>query len=305
MTGVARERHWIPERLVTDGGAATCRWVDANGLRYDDPFFASTADRCRAAGTRSSPVDALHTQAAAAPPLPPVAFIFHVSRCGSTLLAQLLGLDERSIVLSEAPLLDEILRSDRPDRDALFDAALHLLGRPRFGEERLFVKTDCWHLFEAAALRRRYPEAPFVLLYRAPAGVLASQRRMRGMHVVPGLLTRVAFEVAFDADRMTLDHYAARVLEQHYRAMLALAERDDNTLLVAYEEGFPDLFLRAAAWLGLSGNEEHLARVRERCRYHGKRPQEAFGADAPAALSDLDLEPLDALYAELEQRRCV
>ena len=304
MTGFPSTANWIPERLVPVDGATGCRWVDIGDTRFTDPFFEMTLDRRRRdRPPYSSTLQHLYDVAAAVPAVPPCAIIFHVSRCGSTLVAQLFGCDPASIVLSEVPVLDQLLRSDLPDREVLFSAALRVLGRPRFGESKLFVKADAWHLYYADTLRRLYPEVPFVLLYRSPDAVLESHRRARGMHLVPGLLERAPFAVPFDADRHTLDQYAAAVLEGYYRTMLDVAAVDPRTLLVSYEEGFPAAFERIAAWLGLPLEATLLAEIRARCAYDGKRPQAPFSRPDAAPVSGVDVAPLRALFAGLENRR--
>jgi hypothetical protein len=299
---------WIPERIVVDsGGRERCRWVDVAGLRFTDPFFDSTVMRRRrdVDAERWSSVEALRAEAEASPAhaAADVVFVFHVSRCGSTLMSQLFGLDEQTIVLSETPLLDALLRSERPNRDALFTAALRLLARPRSGSGRIVVKTDCWHVFHAATLRRLYPDAPFVLMYRAPAAVIDSHRRMRGMHVVPGLLTPAPFDIAHDTPPFDLDRYAALVLERHYAAMLEIATSDPSSLLVRHEEGFPAAFLRAATWLGLAFDVAERQRIDDRCRYHAKRPGESFAGDAFPSPAAVDLRHIEAIVDALEQRR--
>lgn len=307
MSKVGTTSQWVPERVVGHGDEMRCRWVDATGLRYTDPFFDSTLTRrARHEGSeRTTTLQAMVDAAATAPPLPPVTFIFHVSRCGSTLLSQLFSLDDRNVVLSEVPLLDAVLGSDRPDREALFAAALRLLCRPHCGARRLVVKTDCWHVFHAALIRRMYPEAPFILLYRSPAGVLASQQKMRGRHMVPGVLVNPPFCAPFNAERMSLNHYAADVLEQHYRAMLDLAAVDRHSLLVSYEEGFPAAFLRAVHWLNLPLNDERRRVVEERCGRHAKRPDEPFGADPSVAPPEVELASLTLLVEQLDRARVV
>lgn len=305
MTDVAAP-HWIPERLVQAGGQILCEWIDIGDLRFTDPFFEMTVSRRHYDRPERllSPLERLHNEAAAADALPPVVFIFHVSRCGSTLVSQLFGCDAASVVLSEVPLLDALLRSNLPDREALFVSALRLLGRRRSGaEERLVVKTDSWHIFYADLLRRIYPDTPFVLLYRSPEGVLDSHRRARGMHMVPGLLTRAPFAVEYDSTRQTLDDYAAAVLELFYRAMLDVARVDPRVTLVAYEEGFPAAFERIAGWLGLSCDDRLRARIDERCAYDGKAPQLNFSSP-PARLSrDTGSPALRQLFDRLEDLR--
>ena len=307
MSGAAPQPCWIPERFVTDhAGDARCRWIDVAGLRFTDPFFDSTVRRRRRdwPTERWSTVAELLDEAATVPAVNDVVFIFHVSRCGSTLMSQLFGLDERTLVLSETPLLDAILRTDGGDRARLFDGALRLLGRPRDGAGfRLVVKTDGWHLFHAASLRRLYPQARFVLLYRRPADVLGSHHKMRGMHMVPGVFEAPPFRVPYDPERLMLDQYAAAVLERHYAAMLDIAVADECSLLAGYEEGFPAVFLRTTAWLGRSFAADDLRLIHERCGYQAKRPHERFGGETLPCLQGVDFRPLDALFAALEQRR--
>jgi hypothetical protein len=306
MNGAAPPPCWIPERIVTgNAGDDRCRWIDVADIRFTDPFFDDTVRRRRrdSQAERWSAADELFHEAATVPAVEDVVFIFHVSRCGSTLLSQLFGLDERTLVLSEVPLLDAILHTDRGDRERLFDAALRLLGRPRDGvAPRLIVKTDCWHVFDVQTLRRLYPQARFVLLYRRPAAVLGSHQKMRGMQMVPGLVD-APFHVPYDPETLSLDQYGAMVLERLYAAMLDVAATDERRLLVSYEQGFPDAFLQTAAWLGMSFDAEGLKQIQERCGYHAKRPDEKFGAETPPSLHDVNLRALDWLFAALEQRR--
>jgi hypothetical protein len=305
MNGAAPPPCWIPERIVTgNAGDERCRWNDVAGVRFTDPFFDDTVRRWRqdSQAERWSTADELFHEAATVPAVDDVVFIFHVSRCGSTLLSQLFGLDEGTLVLSEVPLLDTILRTGGGDRERRFDAALRLLGRPRGGvDPRFVVKTDCWHLFDVGALRRLYPQARFVLLYRRPAAVLGSHQKMRGMQMVPGMLDTL--HVPYDPEKLNLDQYGAIVLERLYATMLDVAAADERSLLASYEEGFPAVFLRVAEWLGLSFDPERLAQIHERCGYHAKRPHETFGTETLPPLSGVDLAPLDALFAALEQRR--
>jgi hypothetical protein len=306
LSSAVAPEHWIPERLLPVDENVVCEWLDIGDLRFTDPFFEMTLARRRRdrPARRTSTLQQMYDESEALTPLAPSAFIFHVSRCGSTLLAQLFGCDEGAVVLSEVPLLDELLRSNLPERERLFTAALRLLSRRRSGrEERLFVKTDAWHIFYAATLRRLYPDTPFILLYRSPEAVLDSHARARGMHMVPGLLERAPFTVAYDPARLTLDQYAAAVLERYYQAMLAVAAADARAALVSYDEGFPAVFERLAAWLGLPLPDGLKRRVLDRCAYDGKNPRVTFSSPSRPLALDVNIVALQQLSDRLEDMR--
>jgi hypothetical protein len=107
---------FLPWRIVRDSGAPQIEWIFGDGARFTEPFLDDTLARLRfahpAANTRAArprtPLDALR----AMPPGAPLAgLIFHVSRCGSTLVAQMLAALPHHIVASEPPILDDLLRT--------------------------------------------------------------------------------------------------------------------------------------------------------------------------------------------------
>lgn len=109
--------------------------------------------------------------------------IFHVSRCGSTLLAQNLKATERAVVLSEPPFL-RILRGRihdtvTPDQ-ALRAVALALsqwLGWAEAQGKRLIVKFNSQVHVVRAELMNALEGAQFLFLHREPAPVLESIMR--------------------------------------------------------------------------------------------------------------------------------
>src|SRR2546430_2644461 len=160
-----RQRH--PPRAVSSTDFARRSW----------PIF-----RCRISCAR--------------PPVRPSGFIFHMSRCGSTLLTQMLAALAHNIVISEASPIDAVVRAPHV-RPALSDDqhALWLrwmigaLGQPRSGNERhYFIKLDCWHTLALPLFRRAFPDVPWGFLYRDPVEVLVSQLRMPGPQIIPRML---------------------------------------------------------------------------------------------------------------------
>lgn len=173
MTGALAELtpvavQFIPEPLIT--------WVDLRGVPFIEPFFRDTlagaGDRTRALGGLDE-LRALDDR----PTLPPALFIFHVSRCGSTLLSQMLAAVASNVVVSEPPALNDILSARRPaaEEAELLRLVLRALGRNRGGPgRRLIVKFSSWNVLAAATVHRLFPDTPLVWLQRAPAQVLAS-----------------------------------------------------------------------------------------------------------------------------------
>ena len=105
-------KNWVPWKLSN----TLCEWLYTGNKKFTEPFFDDTISVCRNLDENRKPykvVSDLQIMAEWAGDinaLVPSAIIFHVSRCGSTLLSQLLGLDETHIVLSEVPFFDELLR---------------------------------------------------------------------------------------------------------------------------------------------------------------------------------------------------
>ncbi|HEX8955988.1 MAG TPA: hypothetical protein VF798_06930 [Burkholderiaceae bacterium] len=250
-----------------------------------------------------SSLDFLEHAAGLADPVAPTAFIFHVSRCGSTLLAQLLGLDPSHIVLSEAPLIDALLRlpmkESLPGHGHMVRAAISLLGSRRFGEQRLFVKLDSWHARYAGLLRELYPDTPFILLTRAPQDVLRSQRAQRGTHAVPGLLEPELFgmeEKEIDAD--DADAWLGKVLAYYYARFAELAV-DRRNLLLDYRLGAEGMMSRLAQHLSMEIDASMRENIRERCRFHSKRPDSAFSEVPQQEILPGCLEAAEAQYRRL------
>jgi gluconate kinase len=262
-------------------------------------------------------LDALVDLAKERPGLPPTGFIFHMSRCGSTLLAQLLAALPENVVLSEAAPIDSVLQLGTrdasvtdEDRVRWLQAMVSALGQPRAGgETRLFVKLDSWHTHFLPLIRRAFPSVPWIFLYREPLEVLVSQARQRGSQMIPGVLPPALVGIpAEERAGLTLDAYAARVLAGICRA--ALAHRDTLGRFVSYRE-LPDALEGSiAAHFGLGFTPEERALLATAARRDAKSPTQPFQPDtsakqreATASLRALADEWLGGLHAQLEAAR--
>ena len=85
---------WVPYRVRSGDAPPRVAWCHLGAERFTAPFFALTIDAClrkpfNQLFAHETAIDALVEAERLRPGLAPTAFIFHCSRCGSTLYAQL------------------------------------------------------------------------------------------------------------------------------------------------------------------------------------------------------------------------
>ncbi|MBD9578747.1 sulfotransferase family protein [Pseudomonas sp. PDM23] len=309
---------WRPIRAWCDARDWRLDWCWFGEQRLTRPFFHDDVEQAlrlpfNLAFRRETGLTELLDWQRASPGLAPSLLVFHASRCGSTLLAQMLaGLDSH-LVLSEPGPLDSLLRSHylheweagQQERAviAMLSALAQNAGPPA---QHLVVKLDAWNLFELPLIRRCFPETPWIFLYRDPLEIAASHLKMPGMQMIPGQLSPSPLNLV-DEPVAPREEYIARRLGR----LLALAVeacRGQGGLAVAYEELPQVLGGRLRERLRLtSGQVEQAMAV---SRQNAKRPGEAFVADsrdkrnsASALLRDSVARWADAPYRELEALR--
>src|SRR5580658_10714552 len=87
---------WMPIGLRRRPSGWTATWCFFDGIRPTDPFFQQTVnhalgDPARMLFLRETPVGLLAELAREHPGIAPNGFIFHLSRCGSTLVTRMLA----------------------------------------------------------------------------------------------------------------------------------------------------------------------------------------------------------------------
>jgi hypothetical protein len=312
---------WLPVKAQWRDGKLHLDWIYLGPRRLSDPFFEETVVRYQSKPFNrlfrtSTPIDALPGWLRRHPGLAPTGFIFHMSRCGSTLVSQMLAAIPGNIVVSEAGPIDTVVqaRHARPDLGHDQQAAwlrwmIDALGQPRDGAERhFFVKLDSWHALALPLFRRAFPTVPWIFLYRDPVEVLVSQLRQRGIHMVHGLTGEAIF--GFPASQATQppETYCAEVLARIGDAVLR-QYAPGTALLVNYRQ------LPAALWrdvlphFGLPCSDGDRAAMADAARYDAKSPDLPFIHDSAAkqALATDKIRsaarPLDELHTRLEALR--
>lgn len=298
-----------------------------NGTHFTEPFFEDSLRRvarheraiCRV------PLTALANAVGKLQCIAPTAFVFHVSRCGSTLMTQMLSALPIFVVISEPPVIDAYFSfrhhqaNDQGKwNDALLVQLIAMLAQKRHKDEQhVVLKLDSWHMPWMPLLYTMFPQTRIVLLYREPQQVLASHQRQAGMHMVPGLIDTGRLSVSpVDLNGLAaadLPGYRARVLTAIYasavaavKSLRAVDAMNERIKLVNYNT-LPDTMLNdLLPWLGVELDAAEKQAMLARTRYHAKNTAVPFKGDpvagdsVPQQSDDADTQRLAMLYAALE-----
>jgi hypothetical protein len=315
---VATLARFTPVALDLAAPRGTVDWGDLAGLRFAEPFFDQTVERW-AGGDAPHLVRTDLTALAAlddAPSLDPAALIFHLSRCGSTLVSRLLARLPGMLVVAEPRPVNTLLLADPAalgaDRAArLLRLLVRALGRRRFGDERHYVlKLSSWNLARLDLFRRAFPGAKLIWVQRSPldvmASVLAEPPVWAALRGAPKEAERLFSLGAAEFARLDDTGFCARALA----SLLAAAAAAEDMMIVDYRE-LPDaVWTQIAPAIGLAPDADDIARLGEEAQYYAKDPgRRLFSgdrADRPALPEELRAfiaERMLPLYEALDARR--
>lgn len=308
--------YWLPIQILWTRPEPSLDWCHFGDLRFTDPFFAQTVSEAM-----RHPFNLLFRRTSLLDDLPApetlelrlAGFIFHMSHCGSTLVAQMLAALAGNVVLSEPKPIDQILRI--PGRHPSIDseclvqwlrALIAVFARRRHPQERdLFIKFEGWHALLLPLVRRAFPEVPWIFLYRDPLEVLAPLEEQFPAEIEPALLGLTWPQ----AQAMSSAAYCALVLERILHAAIA-QHRAGGGLLIEYRDLPQAACGKMLDHFGLHYEPEALARMREAARFDAKRPGKPFARDAAekrrkasAEAAELASTRLAPLYCELQALR--
>jgi hypothetical protein len=309
-------KNWVPYKLLDKGNGLFCEWLYVGDKQFEEPFFEETIRICkRLPGNRErqknvTDISALLEWSKNIEAVQPAAFIFHVSRCGSTMVSQLLATRNDHIVLSEGPFFDDILRMTSKqgfDNAALFTEALKFYSQKRNGSENsVFIKLDSWHILFQKEIRRIFPYVPFILMYRSPGEVVRSLHKTPGIHCIPQFIDPEFFGIQ---DKVITSNdfynYPARIIEKYMEAYVDVMATDSNAFLLNYSQGMLQIVEAIGNITGITFSEDEWQKMKERLLFHSKYPGKYF-SEAPMEQSDSE-KFLKAfkLYHRLEELRTV
>ena len=216
---------WLPVRAVPGHGAPAFDWAWFGDRALSEPLFEDSVNRVasrplsRMFRTRTD-LAALIAGAAQEEALEPDGIVFHMSRCGSTLVAQMLAAVPHHIVASEAAPIDALVQwavtSGAPfeHQVAALRALVAALGRNRSGSSRrFFVKLDAWNVLALPLFRAAFPSTPWIFLYRKPEEVMVSHIGMPGMQFVAGVVPSLG--IVDTGGALSMEDQGAAVLARY------------------------------------------------------------------------------------------
>lgn len=314
---------WLPAVITQarDNPAdATAQWWRLGGHSFREPFFEQALARAIRSPfhllfRHELPLDSLLAWQAGQPDqIQPSGFIFHMSRCGSTLVSQMLAALPEHRVLSEPPALDTLLKMHQQGMDdergiALLRAWVSAMSAgAEDGARRLFIKLDAWHILQFPLLRRAFPDTPWIFLHRQPVEVLASAIKKPGMHHVPGMIQfdQPGMDTATLLQMPPCEHMTAVLRTLLEAALSHLAEPGSKGIPVDYTCLPEAVSGTIATHFGLDLTPTEVEAMQPLTQFHAKQPSLYFEPDSeqkreeagPEAAA-LCAERLDPLHQRL------
>lgn len=223
----------LPARSALGPTGLHLALVDIPAEELTDPFLHETIKRL------PRPQSIVHTPTAELGHAPttaaPAGLIFHVSRCGSTLVSQLLKQHDNLVVYTEPLAVNELLVAPHAGSRSDRAAALRTLGAQfaAHAQRPYVLKLSSWNLFYGHVLLEAFPQTPWVVCVREPLEVCVSLQQSQPSWLREG--NAALFADAFDA--ATMKGPTEQRIGRFFAAFCESASHLDRTrgLLIDYE----------------------------------------------------------------------
>src|SRR5829696_8868641 len=297
--------------------------MDMTGISLTEPFFQQTVERAKAENRRElfTEFDVLLQLEKQLDSVPPTGFIFHSSRCGSTLVANACRSISNSIVLSEAYAIDKLIArfitdADSSVKESLYSVFLrgvvHALAQRRTGtEQHLFIKFACCSFAQLERIKRIWPNVPWLFLYRDPVETIVSNINDVPPWLIDSdrrVLASIINTSPAAAAGMSLEELCARTNGSLYSTASDLA--NGHSMLLNYKQLSVPVIASVLKFFKVSLSTDELETIARTSGVHSKDGSRAFVADADTKqklASDLVREMSERWAGEpyrlLEQKR--
>lgn len=214
------------------------------------------------------------------PVVQPAGFIFHLSRCGSTLISGCLSELDSTCVFSESPLLTELLLDNRlsPAELTIYLRAFINLQAAAFScRPHMIIKWNAWDIFHWDVIREVYPGVPVIFLVRNPTEILASHYHSTGRHMSGDTSLMSVNPVFSVADNfVSLFDFRIGILKS---LMLVMLEKSDYVRVVDYQQLNINTMEEIASYMGIDINSANSLKIHNRMQFHSKFTGKKFQGD--------------------------
>ena len=306
-------RSYFPVDAVIRDGKPQIEWLRLPDVAFTEPFFHETIERARqnnpALESLFTDLDALLQIAKFGPAPKPSGFIFHTSRCGSTLVANACRALESTRVITEAPVIDKLVSRLFTDAApgsskelvylSLIRAAIESFARVwSDAAQRYIVKFACSSTLQIKSLRRTWPDVPFLILFRDPVEVTVSNLRSRpewmNADSNPGAAAAIVGVAIDELDRMSDEEFCARALGRFYSAAESVAG-DRLTRLVDYNRLSLQSITEILGFFGVTASASEVAAIERSLLSHSKDPTRSFHPDTTAKKAAASSDVIEAV----------
>ncbi len=296
----ATQGDWLPARAALHPAGLYLALREIRPSELQDPFMQETISRIPA---RETIVQVAREDVGrGATGTAPAGIIFHVARCGSTLVSQLLKQHVGAVIYAEPLPVNEILLPPHKWPRAELVAALRSLGAAfaRHARKPWVWKLTSWNTLFCDLVAEAFPATPWILCLRNPVEVSVSLLREPAGWLWDGEGPTGPFVKSIDPQgrSRSREEYVARL----YGALCAAAGRLDPARGALVEYGsLPDAAWTAVApHFGLAVDGPVRKRMQAAARMNSKAPigrPERFADDGgikQAAASDALRQAIDA-----------
>lgn len=311
-------QNWSPIRIYEKDGGLFVDWIFLGEERFTEPFHDDTIQILlqkpfNQVFRHQTQIDFLGEMFEKSKGVEPKGFIFHVSRCGSTLVSRMLASLEKNIVISEASIIDKIIRANTSDEQKiiwlrwLFNA----LAQKRFdAEENFFVKFDSWSVIDLPLLEKAFPATNWIFMYRNPVEVIVSNMQQPGMQMIPAVNEKIFPNMnLFEILQFSTEERFARTIAAFCQAAIENAASKLGKFINYIQ--LPEAVTgEIGEHFNVEFSGEDLEKMRHSSKFDAKSPNQNFSPDSEQKRKEASSELVhfaekfvEPLYEKLENLR--
>ncbi len=263
-------------------------WVDIGKHAYRDWQHLFTIERLAQAGlietAFASSMDILDADDLITDKIMPSGFVFHTSRCGSTLLGKALArIPEHCVVNQGGPLqrgfwaaLTNEWQDELPVNASTlrkFRNLVFALTRPRLGmEKHSFVKFISWNTLYLDFVSRAFPEVRSLFLFRDPVEVIASVVKETTAALVARNRSQASFLTGLamsEVQKMDDTTYLTHCYRNYFNVVTGF--RNNNVAALDYHNLRPDTLREVLkAGFGFTPGAQVITEMTTQFHFHSK-----------------------------------